>query len=194
SCTFVITFAPTAGTPTNTLLHETVTLQTDAGTITINASGTATPQTVTLVSIAVTPANPSIAKGRTQQFTATGTFSDNSTQNLTAQVTWASATQGVATINAGGLATGVGTGTSNISATLTGITGSTVLTVGPAVLAALNVTPKNQQIVVGSTLQFAATGTLTDGTIQDFTKTVTWVSRKTAGENINNPPPPQALL
>ena len=39
----------------------------------------------TLQSIAVTPANPSIAKGLTQQFTATGTYSDSSTQNLTAR-------------------------------------------------------------------------------------------------------------
>ena len=53
-------------------------------------------------SIAVTPANPSVAKGLTQQFTATGTFSDNSTQNLTSQVTWASATTSVATINTAG--------------------------------------------------------------------------------------------
>ena len=37
----------------------------------------------TLVSIAVTPPSPSIAKGLTQQFTATGTYTDNSTQNLT---------------------------------------------------------------------------------------------------------------
>ncbi len=62
-------------------------------------------QAATLQSIAVTPANPSIAKGLTQQFTATGTFSDNSTQNLTAQVTWASATTATATINSSGLAT-----------------------------------------------------------------------------------------
>jgi hypothetical protein len=32
----------------------------------------------TLQSIAVTPASPSIAKGLTQQFTATGTYSDSS--------------------------------------------------------------------------------------------------------------------
>ena len=83
----------------------------------------------TLQSIAVTPANPSIAKGATQQFTATGTFSDNSTQNLTGQVTWASATTAVATITAGGLATGVAAGTSTISATLGAVSGSTVLTV-----------------------------------------------------------------
>ena len=83
----------------------------------------------TLQSIAVTPANPSIGKGLTQQFTATGTYSDSSTQNLTSQVTWASATPAVATINTTGLATAVNTGTSTISATLGAVTGSTVLTV-----------------------------------------------------------------
>ena len=51
----------------------------------------------TLQSIAVTPVNPSIAKGLTQQFTATGTYSDSSTANLTGSVTWASATTSVAT-------------------------------------------------------------------------------------------------
>ena len=61
----------------------------------------------TLNSIAVTPANPTIQAGGTQQFTATGTYSDGSTQNITSQVTWASATTTVATINASGLASGV---------------------------------------------------------------------------------------
>ena len=87
---------------------------------------------VVLQSIAVTPANPSIGKGLTQPFTATGTFSDTSTQDLTNQVTWASATMTVATITSGGLATAVGTGTSTISATLGGVMGSTVLTVTAA--------------------------------------------------------------
>ena len=63
---------------------------------------------VALVSIAVTPANPSIAKGLTQQFTATGTYTDDSTQNLTSQVTWASAATSVATITAADLPTRVG--------------------------------------------------------------------------------------
>jgi uncharacterized protein YjdB len=70
----------------------------------------------TLRSIAVTPASPTIAKGATQQFTATGTYSDGSTHNLTTSVVWTSATPTVATIVAGGLATGVGQGTSNITA------------------------------------------------------------------------------
>ena len=78
---------------------------------------------VTLVSIAVTPADPSIAKGLTEQFTATGTYSDNSTENLTSEVNWNSATTTVASITDGGLATGLGTGTSTISATLDGVNG-----------------------------------------------------------------------
>ena len=53
----------------------------------------------TLVSIEVTPADPSIANGLTQQFTATGLYTDNSTQDLTTEVTWASSDQAVATVS-----------------------------------------------------------------------------------------------
>jgi len=93
-----------------------------------------TTSTATLSSIAVTPANPSIFTGATQQFTATGTFSDGSTQNMTSQVTWASSGTSVATISSAGLATGASAGTTTISATASGVTGSTVLTVQAAPL------------------------------------------------------------
>jgi hypothetical protein len=86
---------------------------------------------VSLVSVAVTPANPSIGAGGTLQFQATGTYSDNSTLDLTSQVTWSSGTQTVATINAG-LATALTVGTSLITATVNGISGSTTLTVTTA--------------------------------------------------------------
>jgi len=49
----------------------------------------------TLTSIAVTPSAPTLAVGATQQFTATGTYSDGSTQDLTPQVTWASSSPAV---------------------------------------------------------------------------------------------------
>ncbi len=66
--------------------------------------------------------HPTIAKGLTQQFTATGTYSDSSTANVTAQVTWNSSNTATATITAAGLATGVAVGTSNITASLSGVT------------------------------------------------------------------------
>jgi trimeric autotransporter adhesin len=88
----------------------------------------------TLVSIAVTPSTATVnrvAPGNTQQFTATGTFSDSSTVNLTSQVTWSSSDVANAVINAAGLATGTAAGTTNITATLNGVTSSppSVLTV-----------------------------------------------------------------
>ena len=89
---------------------------------------------VTLTSIAVTPANPTISTGATQQFTATGTYTDGSTQNITGQVAWASTNTSVATINSEGLATGSSAGTSTISATASGVSGSTTLTVQAAPL------------------------------------------------------------
>ena len=65
----------------------------------------------TLTSIAVTPANPTNLAGATQQFTATGTYSDGSTQNLTQpERRGASSKTAVATINANGLATAVSAG------------------------------------------------------------------------------------
>lgn len=83
---------------------------------------------ITLASIAVTPATPAILVGATQQFVATGTYS-NGTSAVIAAPVWASGTLTVATINSAGLATGLIPGTSIISATSAGITGNAVLTV-----------------------------------------------------------------
>src|SRR6202167_318888 len=150
------------------------------------ASGGVTGSTIltvtsaTLVSIAVTPANPSIAKGTTEQFTATGTFSDNHTQNLTGSVTWTSQTGGVATIAAGGLATAVTTGMSKIQAASGGVSGSTTLTVTSATLVSVAVTPAHPSIAQGKTEQFTATGTFSDNSTQNLTGSVTWTSQTTS--------------
>ena len=77
----------------------------------------------------MTPANPNLAVGATRQFTATGTFSDDSTENLTSQVTWASASHSVATISASGLASALTEGNTSITASLNGINATTMLTV-----------------------------------------------------------------
>jgi len=83
----------------------------------------------TLTSISVTPVNPTVQVGATQQFTATGTYSDSGTQNITGSVAWASSNTSVVTITSAGLATGMNPGSTIISATLSGITGNTGVTV-----------------------------------------------------------------
>lgn len=93
-----------------------------------------------LVSIAVTPANPNVAAGSTQQFVATGTYSDSSRQNLTTSVAWASSSTPVATISTGGLATAVAPGSTTITAVLGTISGSTTLTVPVSISEPITVT------------------------------------------------------
>jgi hypothetical protein len=149
---------------------------------------TVTVTAPTLMSITVTPAAPSIAKGTTQQFTATGTYSDNSTKDLTATATWASATAATATITAAGVATGVAAGTSVISATSGAVMGMTTLTVTPATLVSIAVTPGAPSIAAGTKQQFVATGTFKDGagvmTTQDISTMVTWASATAATATI----------
>src|ERR1700730_18048169 len=122
------------------------------------SSGPSAPQAKTLQSIAVTPASPSIAKGTTEQFTATGTYSDGSTQNLTSQATWSSSSPSVATVSTAGVANAVATGSTTIEASLNGMNGSTGLTVTTAAtLQSIVVTPVNPSIAKGATEQFTAT-------------------------------------
>src|SRR5713101_7220067 len=83
----------------------------------------------TLVSMAVAPANPSIPKGATEQFTVTGSYTDGSTQNLTNSATWTSLNPLVATISNSGLATGLAPGSTTIQAASGSVSGSTALTV-----------------------------------------------------------------
>lgn len=145
-----------------------------------------------LVALEVAPADPSIALGTTQAFTATGTYSDSTTQNLTTSVTWSSSAAGVATIsNAGGsqgTASSVAVGTTTIAAThvSSGVVGDTTLEVTPAVLVSLALTPADALLGVGDTRAYKATGTYSDATTQDLTTSVTWSSSNTAAVTVSN--------
>ena len=113
-----------------------------------------------LTSIAVTPVNPVITVGSPQQFTATGTYSDGSHQDLTNSATWTSSIPSVATISSSGLATGVTPGTTTIQAAVGAINGSTSLTV----TAGFSVSPRTTVVTYTQTQQFTATsgfGTVT---------------------------------
>jgi hypothetical protein len=188
--------APTVATIPSGGLATSVT----AGTSTISATSgsivgltTLTVTPPTLVSIAVTPAAPSIALGTQQQFTATGTYSDGSTQNLTSTSAWSSSAVNVATVSSGGLASSVAIGTTTISAASGSVTGSTTLTVTSATLVSIAVTPAAPAITLGNTEQFSATGTYSDASTQDVTTSATWTSASTAVATISNTPGSQGL-
>jgi hypothetical protein len=85
-----------------------------------------------LVSITVTPGSAHITAGLSQQLQATGNYSDSSTIDLTDTVVWSTASPTTATVNAtSGLVTGVGVGSTAITAKLNSVSGVTTVTITP---------------------------------------------------------------
>ena len=84
-----------------------------------------------LVSIAVTSGDSYVQVGHTMQFTATGIYSDSSEVDITSTAAWGSGDEAIVSVDAAGLATGQGAGTTNIFAMIDGITGSKSIDVPP---------------------------------------------------------------
>jgi Bacterial Ig-like domain (group 2) len=137
-------------------------------------SKTTTPYFLT---ITVSPSSPaSLAVGMTSSFTATGTNPDGSTEDITPEVTWASDNTSVATVDSIGFAHGVSAGTTNITASLSGITSPPVL-LDVKMLTSIVITPALPSILaIGSSQQFVATGIYSDGSTTDISSHVFWTS------------------
>ena len=151
----------------------------------VSRSTTLTVIAAVLSSISVAPPQPTLPSGLSRAFTATGHYSDGTTQDLTASATWTSDTTSVATIAVDGTATTKSPGTSSIAAALGGVSGSTVLTVSAATLVSIAVTPVNPSITTGTELQFSAVGTYSDATTFDLMAFVTWGSGTPAAATIS---------
>jgi len=127
--------------------------------------GTSTSSSAgTLTSIAVTPKTPSIAGGSTEQFTATGTYSSGSTQNVTTQAAWTSSSTTVAGISAAGVASALCAGSTTISASMSGETNGTTLTVTGAGATKTVVASGTNPSTANQSVQFTATVTSGCGT------------------------------
>ena len=131
-----------------------------------------------IVGLAVSPLNGSVQPSSTQQFMATGTYSDNSTGDVTSQTEWTSSNPAVATISSAGLATGVALGNTTISGNCQCYVVNTNLTVSSqaATITSIAVTPTTASIATGSTQQFVATATYSNNTTQIITTSATWTS------------------
>lgn len=130
----------------------------------------------TLSSISVSGSSASLDLTKTEQFTATGHYSDGSTQDLTSTVTWSSATASVASISSSGSATALAAGTTKITATSGSVTGSTTLTVNGPVSIAVTSNQTSSTVNVGAVVQLTAKGTFSDNTTIDLTNVVTWTA------------------
>ena len=146
-----------------------------------------------LVSIQITPQQPSLPAGTIQPIKATGTFTDGSQQDLSASVNWTSSALAVAGISPNGDVTCLAAGKTTLTATALGVSGSTQLTVTSASLASIAVSPANPAIGAGVNQQFKAMGTFKDGSQRDVTTSVSWTSSGSAVATIDSSGVAQAL-
>ncbi len=157
-----------------------------------NGSATLNVSDATIQSLALAPNQATIASGTTQNMIALATFADNAgpfQQDISSVAAWSSDNTGVATVSyASGLqerASGVATGTANISADFSDAHGnlassSAVLNVSAATLSGISIAPGNASVTFGGGHQFTATATFTDGTQQDLTLTADWSATNSA--------------
>jgi len=137
------------------------------------------------VSIQLTPSTSSIASGTTQQYSANVVYSDGSLQPVTAGLSWLSSSASVAGVDATGLATGLAPGQTTISVFYNSMTATASLTVNPAVLTNIVVTPVTTVVGVNGNAQFTATGVFSDNSTQDLSSQVIWTSSNGAFATID---------
>jgi uncharacterized protein YjdB len=134
----------------------------------------------TLTSIQVLPQSVTIPATIQTRFTATGTFADGKIIDISSAVTWTSSKPSIATISNQlgtiGVATGVAQGTTTITASLAGVSGTATLNVSNATLTSIDVTPTSAAISAGQTQQFNATANFSDGSTVNVTSQAAWSS------------------
>lgn len=190
--------SPAVATISNATGSKGLTTTLSVGSTTISAgfggftgTGALTVVQSVLSRIDLTPTNASTALGYTRQFIAVATYTDGTTQVITDQVTWASSDESIALISnatgSRGLLSSVATGATTISASLNGVTGSTLHTVSPAALVFVAISPSSSiSLSNGGSAQLTATGFFSDGSSQDLTTTVTWSSADPTVAQVSN--------
>lgn len=151
----------------------------------------------TLSSLAIGPQNQTITATpvQTLQMSATGTYSDGSTKDLTGKVAWSLTSSGgqtCGTISHTGLITPSASVAGTCSATINAAFGTippatTPLTVTAGSPTSINLTASTLTPAVNSQVTFKAMATFPNSsTQQDITTSVTWVISNTADLTLTN--------
>src|SRR4029077_18246616 len=139
----------------------------------------------TLSSLTIGPQDQTITTAQTLQMSATGTYSDGSTQDLTGKVNWSSDTTSCANVNSAGVVIPVKTITGICTATISAASGTvsaatTTVTVTEGMPTSITLTASPTNPAHNTTVTFKAMATFPgSGTPQDITTSVTWINSDT---------------
>ena len=164
-----------------------------SATITASESGAVGTSTVTvgpvepvtLVRIRIEPNTLELRAGTSQQFTVVGEYSDQSSHTLEEGVAWNSSNVKTAQVTAGGIVTAVDWNTQAvITATVAEFSATATVTVPPARLVSIIVTPDPTTINQVGEVKLSATGTYENGHEEALTG-VLWASADSAVADVD---------
>jgi len=114
--------------------------------------------------VVITPSTATVAVGA--NVTLNAEVLDAAGKTLTGiKVVWASADPSIATVSSSGVVTGVATGVVHIAASAVGKNAIAEVTVNPTPVASVRLTPPNQNLLVGQTVQLGAETLDADGNV-----------------------------
>ncbi len=165
----------------------TITASDASATLSGTAAITVLPAELLLIS--VTPPASNLPSGETQPLTATGYYSDGSEAVLNSSVHWTTSDSSVASVSkAGVVKAGETNGLATITATdpSTSIDGTAAITVLPAILLAITVSPPLADIASGETQQLTASALYSDGSMTDVNDAVSWSTSDTSVASVSS--------
>ena len=157
-----------------------------SGTATVTVTSTPPPPPV-VTTVTVAPSTASIVAGAATPLIAT--VRDAQGNVMAGQtIVWSTSNGAAATVNANGVVTGVAAGSATITATCSGKTGSSAVTVTappPPVVTTVTVAPSSASILVGATTPLTATVRDASGNVMTG-QTIVWSTSNAAAATVNS--------
>lgn len=160
-----------------------------SGTAIVTVTATPPPPPV-VTTVTISPNAASVVAGATVALSAT--VKDAQGNVITGQpLTWSSNNTGVATVNSTGVVTGIAAGGATITASTSGKSGTSSITVTspppppPPVVTTVTVAPSAPSIVAGATVTLSATVRDAAGNVMTG-QTVTWSTNNAAAATVNS--------
>ncbi|NML63567.1 DUF3494 domain-containing protein [Massilia sp. RP-1-19] len=149
-------------------------------------AATLTVAPASLMSLAITPPAVTLFAGETRQLTATASYSDGTTVDVTTRSQFSSANTAAVGSTVGGLVTGVAAGSSIISAAFGGKIATSTADTAAATLSGISISPASATISVGAKQNYTVTARYSDNSTAIVTASATWTSSVTGIATVLN--------
>jgi uncharacterized protein YjdB len=148
-----------------------------------NSKQTQTPPSLQNVAVSVSSASMEI--GDTRQLTASGHYSDGTSEDVSSAAAWMSSNPAVAQVSNSGLVTAIASGNTSVTASLGGLSASASITVTPA-LKSIVILPGLSSVSVGDHITLTATANYSDSSTKDVTAQVKWSSSNSSVATVSS--------